>query len=214
MSVGARSANDIPQHELPWQPLTIDAVIALLRDVAFPWWVAGGYAIELAVGEPVRPHDDVDVLLLRRDHLAARSLLAEWDCWVADPPGTLRPWPLGETLPDTVHDVWCRETPDAPWRFQLMLDESDEDGTHWRSRRDPLITRPVAGIGSRTGAGVPFLRPEIQLFYKARVHRPKDEVDFVAALPLLSAAEREWLRDAIVLTSGQEHTWLSDLGPD
>ena len=214
MSAGTGDVREIPQHERPWQPLTIDAVMHLFRDAPFPWWVAGGQAIELAVGEPIRSHDDVDVLILRRDHLAARELLAEWDCWVADPPGTLRSWPVGETLQEASHDIWCRETPEAPWRFQLMLDESDEGGTHWRSRRDPRITRPVADIGHRTGAGVPYLRPEIQLFYKAKGRRPKDEIDFSAALPLLGMAERGWLQDAITLTSGVEHPWLSGPAPE
>ena len=25
-----------------------------------PWWIAGGYAIELFVGHAVRPHGDID----------------------------------------------------------------------------------------------------------------------------------------------------------
>ncbi len=213
MSAGASDVREIPQHERPWHPLTIDAVMDLFRDATFPWWMAGGHAIELAVGHAIRPHDDIDVLLLRRDHVAARALLTEWDCWVADPPGTLRLWPVGEALPDASHDIWCRETPDAPWRLQLMLDESDDDGDRWVSRRDRRITRAIADIGSRTDIGVPYLRPEIQLFYKAKGRRPKDEIDLAAALPLLGAAERQWLRDAIGLTSGPEHPWRSEIGP-
>ncbi len=198
----------IPQHERRWEPLGVAPVAELFQAARFPWWVAGGYAIELAIGEPVRPHDDIDVLLLRRDHLTARDLLAAWDCWVADPPGTLRPWPVGETLPDAAHDIWCRETPDGPWRLQLMLDESDADGDVWRSRRDQRITRPIADIGNRTAAGVPYLRPEIQLFYKAKGRRPKDDADFGAVLPMLSEDQRTWLRDVIVLTYGDGHPWL------
>ena len=214
MSTGTRSYDDIPQHERPWQPLTVDGAMALFQDASFPWWVAGGHAIELAVGSPVRPHDDIDILILRRDHLAARELLAEWDCWVADPPGTLRPWPINERLPDTSHDVWCRAGPEGPWRFQFMLDESDPDGRHWWSRRDPRITRPVLEIGGRTGAGIPYLRPEIQLFYKAKGRRPKDEIDFAAALPLLGTDQRTWLYRAIEVTSGPDHVWLPYLTTD
>lgn len=210
----AGTLHEIPQHERPWQPLTIDAVMSLFRDAMFPWWVAGGYAIEMAVGEPIRPHDDIDVLLLRRDHLAVRELLAEWDCWVADPPGTLRLWPVGETLPDASHDIWCRETPDGPWRLQLMLDESDAAADHWVSRRDPRITRLITDTGRRTTAGVPYLRPEIQLLYKAKGLRPKDELDFTAALPFLGVGERAWLRNAITMTYGDDHPWQSDLKPD
>lgn len=197
----------IPEHEHPWLPLNVAAVHDLFRDAPFPWWIAGGHAIELAAGRAIRPHADIDVLLLRRDHLAARSLLAGWDCWVADPPGTLRPWPAGETLPSTAHDLWCRETPDGPWRLQLMLDEAD--GDHWVSRRDVRISRPIAEIGDRTEEGVPYLRPEIQLLYKARARRPRDDVDFTAILPRLDGSQCRWLRDAIGIVHGADHPWLN-----
>jgi hypothetical protein len=32
-----------------------------------PWWIAGGFAIELAIGRPVRDHGDIDVLVLRQE---------------------------------------------------------------------------------------------------------------------------------------------------
>ena len=44
---------------------------------------------------------------------------------------------------------------------------------------------------------VRFLRPEIQLLYKAKYHRPKDEADFEAAVVRMSDAQREWLREAL-----------------
>lgn len=206
-----QAVSEIPQHERQWEPLGVSAVADLFRATRFPWWIAGGYAIELAVGEPFRPHDDIDVLILRRDQLAARALLAGWDCWVADPPGTLRHWPVGEVLPETAHDIWCREAPDAPWRLQLMLDESDPGGAVWRSRRDSRVSRPVAEIGSRDANGVPFLRPEIQLFYKAKGRRPKDEADFAAVLPILDVEQRDWLRERIVMTYGDDHPWVAGL---
>lgn len=199
----------ILEHERPWRPLTVAAVAALFREAAFPWWVAGGHAIELAVGRPVRPHGDIDVLLLRRDHLAARALLAGWDCWMADPPGMLRPWPPGETLPSTAHDVWCRQAPNGPWRFQLMLDESR--GDQWHSRRDERISLAIAGIGARTDAGVPYLRPEIQLLYKAKGRRPRDETDFDAVMPLLDADQRHWLEQAMTTVYGSDHPWMPRL---
>lgn len=200
------------EHERPWQPLSIAAIADLFRSAPFPWWVAGGYAIELAGGQPIRSHDDIDVLLLRRDHLAARSLLAGWDCWVADPPGTLRPWPVGESLPSTAHDIWCREAPNGPWRLQLMLDESR--GDQWHSRRDERISLPISGIGARSNTGVPYLRPEIQLVYKAKGRRPKDETDFDAVIPLLDADQRHWLEQAMTTVYGSDHPWMSRLkGP-
>ncbi len=102
---------------IPWQPFTPMEVAAILRPLQCPWWIAGGHAIEHAAGGPLRPHGDVDVLILRRNLNAVRDLLAHWDFWAADPPGTLRPWQVGETLPDSVHDVWLRPNPAAAWKI-------------------------------------------------------------------------------------------------
>ncbi|MGW8629405.1 nucleotidyltransferase domain-containing protein, partial [Streptomyces albidoflavus] len=155
-----------------WEPASVTEVAALFAPLRAPWWIAGGYAVELAVGRAFRGHADIDVLLLREDQLAAQRALAGWEWWAADPPGTLRPWVAGEILPPGVHDIWCRPGPDAPWRVQLMLDEA-QDG-HWVSRRDPRVRRPLDTLGATTAEGVPFLAPEVQLHYKAKARRPKD----------------------------------------
>lgn len=169
--------------ELPWDPLRPAEVAGLFTGVQ--WWVAGGYAIELAVGRPLRPHSDIDVLLLRRDQLAVQRALAGWEWWAADPPGTLRPWRPGELLPPGVHDIWCRPAGSEHWQVQVMLDESD--GDDWVSRRDPRVRRSISTLGNVTESGIPYLVPEIELFYKSTSPRPKDQIDFDAALPLLSA---------------------------
>ncbi|MGE0660764.1 MAG: hypothetical protein AB7O63_14805 [Reyranellaceae bacterium] len=195
-----------------WDPLTPAQAAALLRAAPFPWWIAGGHAIEFAVGRgPLRAHDDLDVLVLRRDQLAVRDFFADWDCEVSDPPGTLRPWPPGETLRHGVHDVWCRRAPGEKWQLRLMVDEADDD--RWRTRRDARITRPLAEIGRSRDDGVPFLAPEIQLYYKANRPRPKDQFDFDAVLPVLDAGQRAWLARAIATSLGRRHRWLEKLQP-
>ena len=189
-----------------WEPATLAEVAELFSGCDAPWWVAGGYAIELAAGQVLREHADVDVLLLRRDQLIAQEMLSGWEWWAADPPGALRPWAAGETLPVDVHDVWCRPAGDRSWRIQLMLDESSMSGD-WVSRRNPEIRLPLALIGDVSESGVPYLLPEIQLFYKAKDPRPKDNADFAAIRPLLTGAQWSWLCEAINTTYG-DHPWL------
>ncbi|MEV8332824.1 nucleotidyltransferase domain-containing protein, partial [Streptomyces niveus] len=50
-----------------WEPAPLAEVVRLFSGLRCPWWIAGGHAIELAVGHAFRPHGDIDVLLLRRD---------------------------------------------------------------------------------------------------------------------------------------------------
>ena len=91
-----------------------------------------------------------------------------------------------------------------------MIDESD--GTDWVSRRDPGVRLPLGLAVRRTAAGVPFLAPAVQLYYKADSPRPKDLVDFDAALPVLGPPERTWLRTAIERRD-PGHPWLDPLRP-
>ena len=89
-----------------------------------------------------------------------------------------------------------------------MIDETG-DGD-WISRRDPGIRRPLASIGAASGDGIPCLAPEIQLFYKAKNLRPKDETDFTAVLPILTEPQRRWLSDALARVHC-EHPWRDRL---
>ncbi|MFE7332393.1 nucleotidyltransferase domain-containing protein [Streptomyces sp. NPDC057565] len=190
----------------PWDPAPLPEVARRFSVLHTPWWIAGGYAVELAVGHAFRDHADIDVLLLRRDQLTAQQVLAGWEWWAADPPGTLRPWLPGETLPPHVHDIWCRPGPGDPWRVQLMLDEADDDG-HWVFRRDPRIRLPLDRLGRVSGDGIPYLVLPVQLLYKAKSRRPKDDQDFATALPMLSADQRAWLTETITLAHGADHPW-------
>jgi hypothetical protein len=192
-----------------WEPLTVDQVAMIFAAASFPWWIAGGWAIDLFVGHQTRPHDDLDVVFLREDQRTIQDTLAGWDLWAADPPGSLRPWSPGELLPFHVHDVWCRRTPSAPWCLQLML--ADCDGDRWLYRRDRRVSAPLSQIGRRTESGISFLSPEVQLLFKAKSpNRPKDELDFDAALPRLDRTSRQWLIGALnVVDPG--HPWLARL---
>ncbi|MEV5719659.1 amino acid transporter [Amycolatopsis mediterranei] len=193
---------------MSWEPAPLPEVAELFSRAGVPWWIAGGHAIELAVGRGFRAHGDVDVLLLRRDQLAVQAALPSWEWWAAEPPGTLRPWARGEVLGAGVDDVWCRPSAAAPWRIQVMLDEAR--GDEWISRRNPAVRREIARLGERSPEGLPYLAPEVQLFAKAHGTRPKDEQDFAAALPVLSAAQRRWLARALETTYGP-HPWLGRL---
>ena len=185
----------LPRH---WEPASLSEVAELFAGYRYPWWVAGGIAIELAVGRSFREHGDIDVVVLRKDQLEVQRLLDGWELWAADPPGTLRPWRDGEVLPEDVHDVWCRPADQGPWRLQIMIDESD--GDMWVSRRDPEVRRPLREV-VRHGT-VPYLAPEVQLYFKA-ARRPKDQLDFEMVWPLLDDEQRRWLYRVLPA----EHPW-------
>src|SRR3954447_9380019 len=174
-----------------WHPLTVDQVEQVLSGCGVPWWIAGGWAIDLLVGYQTREHADIDVLFLRRDQQAVRTHLSGWDVHAADPPGSLRPRPVGGMLPEHVHDIWCRRSASDPWSLQLMLDASD--GDQWLFRRDHRVRRSIAALAGRASSPArAVLTPDVQLLYKSRGMRPKDEQDFSTVLPVMDGDEREW----------------------
>ena len=65
-------------------------------------------------------------------------------------------------------------------------------------------------MGFVAGDGVPYLRPELVLLFKAKNLRPKDDADFTSILPSLGAHATGWLLEAIQLTV-PECPWIARL---
>lgn len=194
----------------PWHPREVAAFFATLRA---PWWIAGGWAIDLFLGRQTREHEDCDALVLRRDQHTVRALFGAWDVQAALPPPRneawpFRPWRHDEALDLAIHDIWLRPAATEPWAFQLMIADTDDE--QWQFRRMPAISRPIETIGGVTAEGIPYLAPEIQLLHKARGLRPKDEADFTQTLPALDQERREWLRNALTMAH-PNHPWLKQL---
>jgi hypothetical protein len=176
-----------------------------MRGYARPWWIGGGWALDLFLGRETRTHADLDVVVFRADQEHAFAFFGGWDLRVAYE-GAFTPW-RGERLELPVHTVWARSSPDGPWELELFLMESD--GSRWQFRRDPSITLELARVGLERD-GVPYLAPEIALLYKAKEPRPHDEADFAAVVGELPVERREWLASAL-RSQDASHPWLPRL---
>ena len=185
---------------------------SLLSSAPFPWWIAGGWALDLFSGQPSRPHFDIDVTVARRDQALARRYLHGWEFQYAVPetnnPVVFKSWEVGEILGFEIHGSWARETPDSPWRFKFLLHEIDQDV--WTFRYCPHVQHPLEQIGARTSDEIPYLQPEIALLYKAARFREVDEQDFLRVLPLLNHQQRAQLAQDI-LRFAPEHQWIGML---
>ncbi len=204
---------DEAAHFGVWQPLRPREAADLFATLRAPWWIAGGWALDLFLGVQTREHGDLDVQILRRDQQAVREVLNGWDVQAALPPPRPERWPFrewrrGGELDSAVHDVWCRRDPTASWSLQLMVAESE--GDDWLYRRDPRIRRRLDGIGRWSDDGIPYLAPEVQLLYKAKAPRAKDEADFMRVAPRLDRDGRRWLCKALA-TAYPAHPWHAAL---
>lgn len=182
----------------PVPAVTVEAavadVVALLRDANIPFWIAGGFAIANPAARGYRRPDPARSrsrarLPSRRLGLPARSrrLAVALDAHPRSPCDLVSARALGTV------------------ELELLLADVVDD--RWSFRRDPRISCPLADLGSITESGIPFVRPEIQLLFKAKNVRAKDEADFAAAWPLLDARARAWFIDALTLVDSS-HAWL------
>jgi hypothetical protein len=191
-----------------WLALSVEEVVSLFAGAPFKWCLAGGYAVEQFVGRSIRPHGDIDVVVFREDQIDVQRWLDGWAVYAADPPGTLRAWQIGEYLSFGIHDIWGHQRAAQAWQMQLMLAETEAD--EWFSRRHPTIRGHRGDLMVRY-QGVPCIRIEVQLMYKARQPRPKDVQDFRACLPLMSEAAKAWLKQSLQIMHPEGHAWIGEI---
>ena len=186
----------------PWRPLTLDEATALFRGAPFPWWVSGGHALDLHLGESWRDHDDMDISFRRSDADALHRHLDGWDIHVAAA-GVLSPW-RGDALRMDQHqnNLWARRTPVDAWSLDLTV--GDGNDVEWIYRRTPTIRTGWREAVLRTKQGIPYLAPEWQLLFKSVNPRPKDDVDAEHVMPQLSPERL----DRLVAVLDASHPWL------
>jgi len=189
-------------------------ITELMKGFPAPWHVAGGWAIDLFVGRVTREHEDLEIGIARRDQAHIHPQFSGWEvCKIVPRPaeGEVVSWEEGEWLDLPIHQVLIRRKGGRPEEFQLFLNEIYEG--LWHFRRNQAITYPAEEIKVITERGIPIIAPEIQLLYKARLHRPKDEEDFRTVVGLLDPTRHAWLRDAMEVQYPGD-PWLAQLDED
>jgi hypothetical protein len=185
----------------PWDPLSVTDTVERFGPAKFRWWISGGRALELHVGRSWRDHDDTDVGVPRRDVAGVRMVLDGWDIHVAAA-GRLDPWRGQELRPDLhQNNLWCRRHPTGPWCLDVTIAEGDSEA--WVYRRDPRIRIQWGQAVLRTTGGVPYLAPELQLLFKSKDPRPKDDVDARQVIPELGGRQRRRLARLLP----ENHRW-------
>lgn len=193
-----------------WDPWTPQEVAEHLAGVAVPWWVCGGWALDLFRGEQSREHEDLEFAVCRRDFPAvSNALLTDGQhehFFVGD--GRAHPLGSGELPPEEYTQVWTRHRDTAMFRTDTFLDPGDRD--EWVCKHDRRLRRPLGQAIGVSRDGIPYQRPELVLLMKAKHRRDKDEQDLAGTLPLLGDDQRRWLFAAVELVY-PDHAWLRAL---
>lgn len=190
-----------------WEPWTPQQVSDALVDVAVPWAIVGGWAIDLWLDCQSRKHGDIEISLLRHDFdLVRHHLGCSYKLHAA---GNGETFALGpsDPLPEATYQCWVLDSGSDKWRLDIMLEPGDPG--IWVFRRDARVQRPRSMMISSRG-GIRYLRPEGVLLYKAKALRDKDQADFDRCLQHLGLDAREWLADALAVVH-PHHQWIPRL---
>lgn len=190
-----------------WDPISVAEAAERFGRSDVDWWIAGGYAIDLFLGWESRAHADIDIEMFRADRDALFDVLAGWQLFSMSD-GSLSRWRRGDALEGSVFGIWGRPHDAAPWAVEVML--ADGDRSEWRFRRDPTITMPGNRLVRITQDGVPYCTPEVQLLYKSKMARPKDDIDLAHCLHRMTAGQKRWLFDSVVRLT-PHHPWIGVL---
>lgn len=203
-----------------WQPTRCAGgpgsrqLLELLSGLSVPWYVAGGWALDLWRGGHVREHEDIEIGVPAGEGFAeVRRALAPYDFEVVGG-GTW--WPLDSPAFALMHQTWVSEPgPERPdgrvgrvYRLDIFR-EPQRDG-QWVCRRDESIVLPYEEVIWHDDVGVPYEAPHVALLFKAKNNRDKDNADLAGALPLLGPRQRAWLAGAIARLH-PAHPWLERL---
>jgi hypothetical protein len=196
-------------------------IAEMLSRLDQPWYIAGGWAIDLYLQQQRRDHKDVDIAVFRQNQLAFQEYFLDrgWKLWkyIGDSV-QVEPWSIGEELKLPDRGVLAEPRNATMPRIDILL--SEIKGDSWYYHADSRITHPVRTLGIRSDLGIRFFSPEIVLLFKARhvtmkepsdiVHRENDERDFQAVRRLLTVEQRTWLAAALTLFYSN-HPWLKYL---
>jgi GrpB-like predicted nucleotidyltransferase (UPF0157 family) len=192
-----------------YQFTPVEAVGRELKEVPFPWYICGGWALDLFLGDVNRVHHDVDVVVSREAQLDLQRHLTGRGWTLITPfEKRLEPWPLHMKLELPRHQVHAHREDEF---IDFLLTEMDDV---WKYRREPSVIRSLERTSLRSDSGIPYLAPDLVLLFKSRntssQERLKDQSDFEKVLPHLEPERRAWLHWALVATS-PDHPWIKQL---
>jgi hypothetical protein len=194
-----------PVGDPRWEPWTPGEAAERLTAVRAPWYVAGGWALDVFRGQVTRAHEDLEIAVPAGRFPEIRAVLADLEF---DVPGHEQLWPEDSPAFAMMHQTWGRDRGTDIYRIDVFREP--HDGDTWVCRRDESIRWSYDALIQRSAEGIPYLVPEVVLLFKAKDTRPKDQADFTGILPLLTASRRAWLTWALERVH-PGHPWLAAL---
>lgn len=196
-----------PVSDDAWSPWLPSELASRLKHASRPWYVVGGWALDLWHGIQTREHEDLEFAVLPESVRAFREILRELDFFTVHA-GLIEPLAQDKAPLPHVSQLWGLDSGSARWCVDMMLERGTS--STWIYKRDESIQAPRSEITRISNTGIPYMAPAAVLLFKAKYLRDKDEADFARALPRLVPSERETLRHWLE-RAHPNHPWLAAL---
>ncbi len=105
----------------------------LLNYFRQPWFVAGGWAIDLFIGDVTRVHKDIEIAIFRKDQNRLREYLFDWK-FTKVVNRKMQPWNENEWLELPIHEIHAHTKNNLLSELEILLDECSQ--REWRFRRN------------------------------------------------------------------------------
>ena len=187
-----------------WEPKLL---FERLRCQSSPWYVVGGWALDLWHGYETRDHEDLEFCVLSEDLDLFLGELCDLDFFEVQDGTFTHLAPEMRSRPETTQ-LWGADMANLCWRVDMMIEHGTPE--NWIYKRDPSFRLPRSTAVRKTPTGIPYLAPALVLLFKAKHVRAKDAEDLHAALPKLDAQENADLR-CWLEAMYPAHEWITKL---
>ncbi|MEF3354088.1 hypothetical protein PV403_12930 [Paenibacillus sp. GYB006] len=213
----------------------ISQACSFLSGHGFDWSICGGTAIDIFLSKQTRIHKDLDVAVFWEDRNAIIELMlgAGWRVFEACGGGVVLELNKIQDTPFEKRNLFCFSANEdrvtlepiehTKYRFELakseqkeftyvefLFNERDETSIHLPGKTK--IKRELIKAILSSPDDVPYLAPEIVLYYKSSYLKGVDAADhnhdFDISLPYFTKEQNQWLREALQIRYHNGHPWL------
>ncbi|TBL79121.1 nucleotidyltransferase domain-containing protein [Paenibacillus thalictri] len=209
-----------------------------LCNQGFDWSICGGTAIDLFIGRQTRIHKDLDVAVFWEDRNSIIELMLSsgWRVLQACGGGVVQELKGMQKESFEKRNLFCFNAHEERVRLELIEEERYRFGLEKTEQRDftyveflfndrhngelylpgnSNIKRELNKAILSASDEVPYLAPELVLFYKSSYLNGSDAADhhqdFAVTLPHLNVEQKGWLREALEKQYSKDHAWLKRL---
>ncbi|MFC5406456.1 nucleotidyltransferase domain-containing protein [Cohnella soli] len=184
----------------------LDKIELLMKSFERPWFIAGGWTIDLALDEVTRAHKDMDICIFRSDIEYAISYFQDWDIHVAVP-GESRLEPY-KKISDLELPRYCLHLFKGNDFLEILATELIGDEVIFRKNRN--ITMHISNF-IKGSIERPFVNPAWQLLFKSLSTRIEDEHDFKIYIERMNDDQlKKWLLESMIISNGNKD-WIKEL---